>query len=97
MNRGLKRADFHTANGPWSSLTIKWSPILLPGALSKETVLPLPAMDSKALLLLSRYNKLATTQLKINRIALVYKEESDPMVYQVIFNDPTIREAKLNI
>lgn len=38
-------------------------------------------MDSKALLLLSRYNKLAITQLKINRIVLVYKEESDPMAY----------------
>lgn len=50
-----------------------------------------------ALLLLSHYNKLLRTPLKINRIALAYKEEPDPMVYQVIFNNPTIREAKLNI
>lgn len=50
-----------------------------------------------ALLLLSHYNKLVTTQLKINRIALAYKEESASMVYQVIFNNPTIREAKLNV
>lgn len=41
-------------------------------------------MDSKALLLLSHYNKLPTTQLKINRIAPVYKGECDLVVYQVI-------------
>lgn len=50
-----------------------------------------------ALLLLSHYDKLATTQLKINRIALAYKEESDSVAYQVIFNNPAIREAKLNV
>jgi len=50
-----------------------------------------------ALLLLSHYNKLVTTPLKINRTALAYKEESDPMVCQVIFNISAIREAKLSI
>lgn len=47
-----------------------------------------------ALLLLSRYNKLVTTLLKINRLALAYKEESDPVVYQAIFNNPTINHIK---
>lgn len=95
MNGGLKSADFHTASDPWSSPTItKRSSIFLLGSPSREIIPLLPAM---ALLLLSHYNKLVTTQLKINRIALAYKEESDSMVYQVIFNNPTIREAKLNI
>lgn len=97
MKWGLKGADFHTANNPRSSLTIMtWSSILLPDSLPREITPLLPAMDSKALLLLSCDNKISTTQLKINRIALVYKEECDLVVYQVIFNHPTIREAKLN-
>lgn len=37
MNRTLKTAEFHTANDPWSSLTvIKGSPILLPGSPSRS-------------------------------------------------------------
>lgn len=35
----------------------------------------------------------SNNSVKINRIALIYKGESDPMIYKVIFNDPIIREV----
>lgn len=71
------------------------SPNLLPGSVRRNhsTFASNGFWIAFALILKSTSNN----SVKINRIALRYKGESDPMIYEVIFNDLIIREVKLNI